>query len=510
VPTPYQRFLRSVAEVPDAVAIDLGDRCVGYGDLGRLVANVSGHLAALGLPPASGIGLVGTRALPTYVSYLAILRLGHVVVPLGPDNPIAFQRTVVRLASLRAVLVDAATHPDLAAVAVEAGAAVLDPGRCLRSEYPPTPTVDGSQPDQLAYILFTSGSTGSPKGVPITNANLSAYLDHVIPRYGIGPGARLSQTFALTFDPSVFDLLGSLTSGGTLVVPRNRELLAPAAYVNARRLTHWYSVPSLISHARRIGNLAPAGMPHLRWSGFIGEPLTLDQARAWRSAAPDSVIENVYGPTELTISCAEYRLARDPADWPETGNGTVPIGAVYPHLHSRVAGPDTDEGELWIRGPQRFAGYLDPDDNAGRFVAPDDEPATSTLPGRPASGAWYRTGDRVRHHDGCLVHLGRLDRQVKVNGYRIELGDVEAAIRRHPAVDDVAVLTVPDDRGASQLFAFLCGNPARADDLTAYLRATVPAYLVPSDHGWLESLPLNPSGKVDHAALRRIAGAGAL
>src|SRR5262249_18187281 len=156
--------------------------------------------------------------------------------------------------------------------------------------------------------------------------------------------------------------------------------------------------------------------------------LTLDQARAWAAAAPASAVENLYGPTELTITCTAYRLPGDVERWPRTPNGTVPIGRPLPHPQAMV----TAGGQLGVRGPQRFDGYLEPNDDEGRFV--DD---------------WYRTGDRVAWHDGELVHLGRTDEQVKIGGHRIEPGEVECALREHPAVDEAAVLAI-----AGELRAF--------------------------------------------------------
>jgi amino acid adenylation domain-containing protein len=510
--TPYQRCEVAAATVPDAIAMDFGGRVVTYEELRRLVVVAATHLAGLGLPTQSRIGLVATRDLSTYVAYLAILRCAHVVVPLGPDNPVRHHETVARLAGLRAVVADPTAHATLTRAVGALGVPVLDAGRLDR------PGADGDAdaavagPEDTAYILFTSGSTGRPKGVPISNGNVSSYLDHVVPRCGLGPGARLSHTFALTFDPSVFDLFGSWSTGATLVIPRNRELLLPASYVRARRITHWYSVPSLVSYARRIGNLTAGSMDCLRWSMFIGEPLHEETAALWSAAASGSIVENVYGPTELTVSCSDYRLT-DAPDRRATRNGTVPIGAVYPGLEWMLidGGRVVDgEGELCVRGPQRFVGYLDPADNAGRFVRTDGRDVTVLGEGDPVRPTdWYRTGDRVHSHGRDLVHLGRIDRQVKVSGYRIELSEVEGTIRRHPAVTDAAVLARPDPRGALSLHAVLCGASDRDTEVRTFLLDHLPAYMVPSRFVWLPEFPLNASGKVDYLALVRMTGVAA-
>jgi non-ribosomal peptide synthetase component F len=230
-------------------------------------------------------------------------------------------------------------------------------------------------------------------------------------------------------------------------------------------------------------------MPELRWSLFGGEQLTLDQARAWAAAAPHSVIDNLYGPTEVTVSCTGYRLPADPAQWPVTSNGTVPIGAIYPHLEAVVLTEDGTagaEGELCIRGSQRFDGYLDPAHDQGCFVHLDG-----------GADAFYRTGDRVQvGPDGVMVHVGRLDDQVKLRGYRVALGEIEAALRAHPKVREAVVLATPT------LHAVYTGEPVDDTELAAVVAERLPPYMRPERYRWVAALPVNPNGKVDR---RRIA-----
>ncbi|WP_306189168.1 AMP-binding protein [Streptomyces sp. MK5] len=356
-------------------------------------------------------------------------------------------------------------------------------------------------PDDVAYIIFTSGSTGAPKGVPVRHRNICAYLERVAGRYGIGPGSRLSQTFELTFDGSVHDLFVAWAGGGTLVVPRRSQLLSPVKTINNLRLTHWFSVPSLITFASRLGTLAPGSMPTLRWSVFGGEPLTLQAAREWRTAAPGSRLEVLYGPTEVTISCTAYRFPEDIADWPHTPNGTAPIGTGHPAMELMLLGEDGrpgDSGELCVRGPLCFAGYLDPAHDAGRFLTEDLRPAGD---GPPERRYWYRTGDRVTVRDGRLVHLGRTDHQVKIRGHRIELGEIEAALRGQPGVRDAIVVTVPAADGEPELRAAVSGPGCVPDRLYTALGDRLPPYMMPSRITVLDRLPLNPNGKIDRRAV---------
>jgi acyl-coenzyme A synthetase/AMP-(fatty) acid ligase len=273
-------------------------------------------------------------------------------------------------------------------------------------------------------------------------------------------------------------------------------LLDPVGFVNEHALTHWYSVPSIVSWVRNAGSLGTGSLPSLRRSLFAGEQLTLEQARAWAAAAPESTIENLYGPTELTVTVTAYRLPADPSAWPQTANGTVPIGRIHPHLDHRI---DPDTGELQVRGPQRFDGYLDPADNEGRFWEPGAQPGSV-----PSSQAWYMTGDRVSLVDGELVHLGRLDQQVKIMGRRLELGDVESAVRRWAGLDDVVVTAVPGPGGEYQLTAVYSGIAATSAELRNRLRPYLPTHMIPARFVHLDALPLNANGKVDRRACSRL------
>jgi acyl-coenzyme A synthetase/AMP-(fatty) acid ligase len=235
--------------------------------------------------------------------------------------------------------------------------------------------------------------------------------------------------------------------------------------------------------------------------------LTYEQALRWKQAAPNSAIVNTYGPTELTVACAEYRLPEDPADWPATANRTVPIGRIYETLDHAILderGEDSSEGELCVRGDQRFDGYLDPDQNTHQFLEFDGTTAQPLEVGKPTLGHWYRTGDRVRRENGYLVHLGRLDRQVKVRGYRMELAEIEGALRRAPGVSEAAVAVV-DLHGTTGLCAVLTGAGASETSLQASVSASLPSYMYPDVYVWTDALPLTPNGKTDHIAVRRIA-----
>ncbi|MEV4052075.1 AMP-binding protein [Amycolatopsis sp. NPDC049688] len=492
--TLYQWFAASAAKHSGAPALEAGTRTLTYTELDDLAGHVAAEAVdALGAVPAR-IGVLAERSVLTYAGYLAGQRLGSTVVPLNPAFPGERNRMIAEAAGLDLVLTEA-----------PAGLGVPELVMAEPAGVPRTPPA--AEPGDLAYILFTSGSTGRPKGVPIRHRNVGAYLAHVVPRYGMAPGSRVSQTFDLTFDLSVFDMFTAWSSGATLVVPSREDLLAPVRFVAEKELTHWFAVPSMVSYAQRLRSLRPGSMPSLRWSLFCGEPLTTHQARAWQRAAPGGVVENLYGPTELTISCAQFRLPADPDDWPATANGTVPIGQPHPsvsHVVLNDEGRPAVEGELCARGPQRFPGYLDPAANEGRFYhfGPGDEAARPHGPGDELDdSAWYRTGDRVCWQDGALVHLGRSDQQVKVQGYRVELGEIEAALRDQDGVRDAIVLALPGSGGTTELEAVCTGRELDPGRLLAAVADRLPGYMVPRRLGVLDALPLNVNGKIDRSAL---------
>lgn len=508
--TLYEWFGNAAARHPDEVALQVGDATLSYRELAASAGRLAAVLAARPGGPPQRVGLAAARCPLAYAGYLAALQLGASVVPMNPAFPDDRNVTMARAAGIDVLLAE----PDMAGrlrgdwATVSGPDGPGDPGAAAAAADGAGTAAKAPGPDSMAYLLFTSGSTGTPKGVPITHGNVSRYLGYTIERYQAGPGCRFSQTFDLTFDPSVFDMFVAWGSGATLVIPAKDEVSDPVSFVTQQGITHWFSVPSVVSLARRMRRLPPESMPDLRWSLFAGEQLTLAQAAAWRAAAPASTMENLYGPTELTITCTGYRLPKDPGAWPTTRNNTVPIGQVYPHLDHVVIGADgypAEEGELCVRGPQRFPGYLDPANNVGRFVewAPGHVARQYDGAAPLQDSHWYRTGNRVQLGSGGLVHLGRLDSQVKIHGYRVELGEIEAVLRSHPAIQDTVALAA-DKAGSDDLRVAYTGDKVSAGELIKLAGRRLPWYMVPRQFTHLDEFPHNANGKVDRAQLEAL------
>jgi amino acid adenylation domain-containing protein len=506
-------FLRSAAARPDAPCLVIKDRAVSYGEAEALARLWAGAIVARLGRPAERVGVFGYRSVESYLGGLAALFAGAAFVPLNPGFPPERTGEMIRQAELDAIIVDAAGLKLLPAVlaGTEAPPLLLFPGLDAAAgvDAPalfaadiqaasPLRALPPVLPGDIAYLLFTSGSTGKPKGVPVTHVNALHFIDWAMATYQVRPDDRLSQTFDQTFDLSIFDLFVAWEGGASVYALQSLDLIAPARFIARNQLTIWFSVPSIPALMRKKGTLKPDALPSLRASLFCGEPLPTDTAQAWAAAAPGSVVDNLYGPTELTIACLWHRWdgARSPA---QAVNGVVPIGRPYPGLGAVLVDDQlrpAPEGELCVCGPQTTPGYWrDPAKTAERFV---------TLPGDPhPAPTFYRTGDRARRlDDGTYVYLGRTDHQIKVMGYRVELGEIEACLRREPNTVEAIAMGWPVVDGTAQaIVAFVSGVGIDFDRLRADARAYLPDYMVPRDIHLIDKMPLNANGKIDRKAL---------
>ncbi|GAA1957232.1 AMP-binding protein [Kitasatospora viridis] len=488
------RFLRGLARSADRPALLAGGTSLTYRELHERALLLAGSLLAH-LPSRPGaIGVLAGKGPSAYASILAGLYTGITVVPLQPAFPAARTRQMIGASGVGALIADDDSLPALVALREEGVdlPVLFAPGGQPQPAIPPAAGSALSAPvpvraEDTAYVLFTSGSTGRPKGVPVTHANTRHYFGLLDERYDFGPEDVFSQTFDLNFDCAVFDLFCAWGAGGTLVVPPPQAYRDLPRFAAEHGLTVWFSTPSAIALVRRMGGLGPGGLPSLRWSFFAGEALSCQDAGDWLAAAPGSTLENLYGPTELTITVAAHRWAGEDAL-----NAMVPIGAVHAGHQVLLLDPSGAEseleGELCIAGPQLTAGYLDSGDDAGRFF-------------ERLGRRFYRTGDRVRRADGGeLLYLGRDDAQVQVLGVRVELAEVDAAVRGCPGVQDAVTVAVAAG-GSVELVVFHTGEAVPPVRLARELRRVLPAAVVPKRYRHLAEFPLNPNRKIDRKQL---------
>ena len=334
----------------------------------------------------------------------------------------------------------------------------------------------------------------------VAHRNVTHFVEAMVERYGVTEEDRFSQTFDLTFDLSAFDMFVAWERGACLCCPTQAQKLFPGRYIADCGITIWFSVPSTAVLMSRLHMLKPGKYGGLRYSLFCGEALPVEVMQKWAEAAPNSILENLYGPTELTIACTLYRWdpARSPA---ECEQGVVPIGAAYPGMQVLVADehqrevPIGEAGELLMTGPQLTLGYhCDPERTAAAFVTP---------PGH--SEIYYRTGDRVRRPrpGQPLVYLGRIDNQIKIRGYRVELGEIEAVLRQEARVEvAIAIGWPPTASGADGIVGFLGTEAADTETIRKRVAARLPPYMSPSEIRLIGEWPLNSNGKIDRKALQ--------
>jgi amino acid adenylation domain-containing protein len=491
----HRLFEEQVARTPGAIAVAGKGQQFTYAELDARANQLAHHLRARGVGPDVRVGVCLDRSPHLIAALLGVLKAGGAYVPLDPSYPEDRLRFLARDAQVAVILTD--SNPERrGAPGVDAAIVHLDRElACIASE--PGIRVE-TTPDSLnlAYVIYTSGSTGVPKGVGITHGNAVAFLTWARRATPPAAGARVLATTSISFDLSVYEIFGTLSWGGTVFLLGSAlELLDRPELRVPGAVTLLNTVPSA---AASLVSLA-AVPPGLARINLAGEPVPRALAEALYAAGSGEVY-NLYGPSETTTySTAAYLAAGEP--------GVPGIGR--PIANTRVYILDQElkplpigiPGELYIGGSGVARGYLGrPALTAERFGPDPFEPVAGAGPG----GRLYRTGDRARWRpDGTLEFLGRLDQQLKLRGFRIEPGEIEAVLGQHPAVRSAVVSAREDAPGAVRLVAYVVSEktPTTGDELRSFLEQRLPGYMVPDAIMFLESLPLTPNGKLDRRAL---------
>jgi amino acid adenylation domain-containing protein len=522
----------SAARQPDRPAVAEGGQSLTYSELDRLSNQVARALLAQDVAPGDRVGVLAVKSAAAVVGIFGALKAGACYVPLDANAPAWRLSAIMRDSGMAVVLADlgrassaaamADSLPQLRSVIVvgphwgQAGGGTADappPGLAVvnwdavRAEPDGTVAGDGDPAIEtdLAYILYTSGSTGTPKGVMISHRNSLTFVAWAAANAGLGEGDRVCSPAPLHFDLSVFDIFATCQAAACMVVLPEGAAIFPvrlAERMEKEQISVWYSVPSVLTMLVTYGNLGKFDLSRLRTVIFAGEVFPVKHLRELMAALPHARHLNWYGPTETNV-CTAFEV---PGGGSSAGPpDPVPIGKACANTDvfavasdgRRVSRPG-EVGELYVRGPSLMQGYWGQPGKTQEVLVPN-----------PFQAAYhetvYRTGDLVtQDEEGNYVYLGREDGMVKTRGYRVELGEVEAALYGHPAVHEAVVLPIPDELLGSRLRAVISADGAGGltrEEVLDHCRQRLPGYMVPDVVEFCEALPRTSTGKVDRARL---------
>jgi len=508
---------------PDREAVRFAGKGLTYRELRERAARLSQVLITQGVRRGDRVGIYLNKSLESAVAIYGILGAGAAYVPLDPFAPPARLAFVLRDCGIRHLV----TRPEKAETAAEVlgdtpqlecliGGVPPDgwAGRAVSWEeveaMPAGPVPDpGTIEQDLAYVLYTSGSTGVPKGIMHSHRSALSFAEWAAAEYGLIPDDRLSNHAPLHFDLSTFDFFAAQRVGATTVIIPESITKFPASLsklMSEERISVWYSVPYALMQLLAHGSLPLRDLSALRWVLFAGEPFPTKHLREVMACLPTARFSNLYGPTETNV-CTYYHVDTLAAE----DDDPIPIGRTCANAEALISDEtgqpvaEGEIGELLIRGPITMRGYWGQEGKTREAFF-----RREVVPGM--EDAYYRTGDLVRRRpDGNLDFLGRKDRQVKTRGFRVELDEIEVALLSHSAVDEAAAYAVPDGLGSNLIECTVtarAGMTVSEDELAAYLSRRLPPYAIPARIAIASDFPRTSTGKIDRRALQSLAAAG--
>jgi amino acid adenylation domain-containing protein len=524
----HQLLTESAARLPSKEALSFEDETLSYAELDECTNQLARTLQGVGVSRGDRVGIYVHKSIASVISVFGILKAGAVYVPLDPNAPAKRLAYITRDCEIKVLVTSAEMMTNMPEFFSEGSAlkvlVLTDGEEHNRLTLPDTVRVitwaevtrqdskriQGAQTneDDLAYILYTSGSTGEPKGVMISHRTIFTFINWCFETFQMSESDRVTSHAPLHFDLSTFDIYVTIKAGGAVVlVPEGLSVfpIRLADLLQNESITVTYLVPSILSMMVSYGKLDEHDLSRLRTILFAGEVFPIKYLRKLVAAIPHAGYYNLYGPTETNV-CTYYKVqARDVA--PDRTE-PVPIGVACENIEVFALNDNGEpikepgqEGELWACGPCVAQGYWgDKERTAKNFIPPPIKTGSS--------GLAYRTGDIVRLDEDEVNwrYVGRRDHMIKSRGYRIELGDIEAALIAHDCVREAAVIAIPDDLLGNRIKAFVV--PAQRDgvtvkDLEAHCAQRLPRYMLPESIEFLDQLPKTSTGKIDRPSLTR-------
>ncbi|MDQ2869940.1 MAG: non-ribosomal peptide synthetase [Acidobacteriota bacterium] len=496
-------FEEQAARTPDAVAVELQEGRLTYGELNRRANQLARHLRGRGVGPEALVGVRVERSMEGVVALFAVLKAGGAYLPLDPTYPRERLRFMLEDSGAHSLLTDRPAGET--GLSLTGRTIVLEDSRDASARESEDDLPNGVEPQHLAYVIYTSGSTGKPKGVEIEHGSFANHVRCAVRAFGIRGSDRFLQFASWSFDTSVQEIFSGLCGGATLVLRSDEMIETGASFLaecGRKRLTvldlptsYWHEIVA-------VGVAGGLSLPEsLRLVVIGGEKARPERFDQWRRMAGDRIrLINAYGPTEATVAATFWEAG---ADAGESSTRTVPIGRPLENVQTYVldgklrAVPIGVVGDLHVGGAGVARGYRNrPDLTAEKFIRD---------PFGGAGRRLYRTGDRARvMPNGDLEYVGRVDGQIKIRGFRIEVGEVEVALRGIPAVREAVVRAREDVPGEARLVAYVMPEPESSPsvgELRRRLKELLPEHMVPSSFVLLAEMPKTASGKIDAAAL---------
>jgi amino acid adenylation domain-containing protein len=513
----------SAAKYPERDAIICKDRTISYRELERQSNKLAHKLIALGVEKGDRLGLFFDRGIESIIAACGVLKAGASYVPIDPMSPLRRFSYIIEKCKIKTLI---SVHEKLAKMEtvfpeirsleqiVLMNSEAMDPGTwrtmevinglSVPEEFGDSAPSVGSIDSDIAYILFTSGSTGNPKGVMISHLNALTFVNSTCDFFHIEKEHRLSNIAPLHFDMSIFDIFVAFKAGACVVSIPEAVTIFPvklAHYISEKKISIWNSVPSALSLLATYKDLETCDLSSMRLVLFAGEPFPLKYLRLLQKAMPGARFCNMYGQTEANSSTYYWvdQLLGENTE-------KLPIGKALPNFEvfaldeqgHRVQHAG-EEGELYVRASTVAWGYWDePEKTHNAFVKNPLRPGVDERV--------YKTGDLVRlDSDGNYVFIGRKDHMIKSRGYRIEIGEVETVLCNHPEIKQAVVLPIPDELIGNRLTAIIvpaCPDEISEEDVLKHCLAQLPKYMVPETIEFRDSLPMTSSGKVDRMKLR--------